>query len=141
LLIVLGLLLIAAYLLLSGSLPGEDDTRPSPLADVAAVTPDESTLVARAKTSTRTPLPVILTATPTTAGAEPTTEFMIDAFDFLAGASGETGLAEDDNRLFQQWFWYSVFDDGDFPTGNLYDGSQGTLTVIGRAYRAYLSGE
>jgi hypothetical protein len=68
-------------------------------------------------------------------------EFMIDAFDFLAGASGETGLEEDDNRLFQHWFWYSVFDDGDFPTGNLYDGSQVTLTLIGRDYRAYLSGE
>ena len=72
---------------------------------------------------------------------EVVTEFMLGAFEIMASASGDMGDPDDDHRLVQHWFWYSVYDDGDFPTGNLYDSRQGDLTAIGRAYRDYLSGE
>ena len=48
-------------------------------------------------------------------------EFMVDTFDFFMTAANDTGYPADDYRLVQWWFWYSVFDSGDFPTGNLYD--------------------
>lgn len=67
--------------------------------------------------------------------------FMLGALDIMASAGDDTGDPADNYRLVQNWFWYSVYDDGDFPTGNLYDARQGELTVIGRAYRDYLRDE
>lgn len=72
---------------------------------------------------------------------EVVTDFMLGALEILADARGETGDPDDHYQLVQNWFWYSVYNDGDFPTGNLYDSRQGDLTVVGRAYRDYLSDE
>jgi hypothetical protein len=66
--------------------------------------------------------------------------FLIAASDFMATASGEDGYPADDHRLVQYWFWYSVYDDGYLPTGNLYDRQSGQLTAVGQAYRRYLVG-
>jgi hypothetical protein len=66
--------------------------------------------------------------------------FMIGASDFMANAQGESGYPEDDGRLVQYWFWFSVYDHGDFPTGNLYDVDQERLTAVGQAFRRYLVG-
>jgi len=68
-------------------------------------------------------------------------QFMLGAFDFLSTATGEHGDPEDDYHLFQYWFWYSVYDDGDYPTGNLYDAPRDELTYLGQAYRDFLIGE
>jgi hypothetical protein len=61
-----------------------------------------------------------------------TIEFMRTARD------GETGYPADGNRLVQNWFWYSLYDDGSYPTGDLYDPSTDTLTPVGQAYRDYI---
>ncbi len=68
-------------------------------------------------------------------------EFMIGAFEFFASAANETGYPEDDNRLVQWWFWYSVFDGGDFPTGNLFDPEEGQLTPLGQVFTSLVVGE
>jgi hypothetical protein len=68
-------------------------------------------------------------------------EFMVGAFDFLLNAENDTGLAEDDGRLAQWWFWYSVHDASDFPTGNLYEPENGRLTPLGEVFARYVSAE
>lgn len=68
------------------------------------------------------------------------TAFMIEASEILATASGDDGLAADEDRLVQYWFWFSVHDHGDYPTGNLYDVQQDRLTAVGKAFRRYLVG-
>jgi hypothetical protein len=68
-------------------------------------------------------------------------EFMIGAFDVLTSEVNETGLAEDGGRLVQWWFWYSVHDAVDFPTGNLYDPESGGLTPLGEVFARYVSAE
>ncbi|MCB9431152.1 MAG: hypothetical protein H6668_04125 [Ardenticatenaceae bacterium] len=67
-------------------------------------------------------------------------DFMQQSFDFLLGASNDTGLPSDDNRLVQAWFWYMVYDDQLYPTGNLYDPQAGELTAVGQAYADYVNG-
>lgn len=66
--------------------------------------------------------------------------FMIGASDFMATAKGDNGYPDDDDHLVQYWFWFSVYDHGDFPTGNLYDLEQGRLTAVGQAFRRYVVG-
>jgi len=73
--------------------------------------------------------------------SEKVAEFMIGAFDFFANAKNDTGYAADDHRLVQWWFWYSVFDGADYPTGNLYDPEQGQLTAIGQLFNSLVAGE
>jgi hypothetical protein len=68
-------------------------------------------------------------------------EFMIGASEFMSTATGATGDPDDGQRLVQYWFWYSVYDDGDFPTGNLYDAQQESLTAVGQAFIRYLTGQ
>ena len=68
-------------------------------------------------------------------------DFMMGAFEFLLNATNETGFPADDDRLVQWSFWYSVYDDGDYQTGNLYDPNSGKLTPIGELFAAYLLGE
>lgn len=50
-----------------------------------------------------------------------------------------TGYPEDDNRLVQQWAWFSL-SDSSYPIGNLADLRAGRLTPIGLAYREYVLG-
>ena len=68
-------------------------------------------------------------------------DFMAGAIDFFLHATGEDGYAADDKRLVQWWFWYSVYDGGDFPTGNLYDPERDRLTEIGDVYAVFAKGE
>lgn len=65
--------------------------------------------------------------------------FMHQSFDFMLTASNETGYPADENRLVQNWFWYMIYDGGQYPTGNLYDPEQDALTPIGQAYAAYVN--
>jgi hypothetical protein len=71
--------------------------------------------------------------------------YLTDTFDFLLSAANETGYVPDGNRLFQWWFWYSLTDDEQFPSSNLYDRPTSQLTLIGQAYanyaRRFLSGQ
>lgn len=60
--------------------------------------------------------------------------YMIDAFDYFRTAAGPNGLKSDGGRLVQYAFWYSLYDDGDYPTGNLFDAARNTLTPLGEAY-------
>lgn len=66
-------------------------------------------------------------------------EFLIGASHYMATARGDVGFPEDDFRLVQYWFWYSTYDGGDFPTGNLYDPEDDRLTAVGQAYQHYLA--
>ncbi|HSH01775.1 MAG TPA: hypothetical protein VLL52_04590 [Anaerolineae bacterium] len=68
-------------------------------------------------------------------------DFMLDSFDFFSTATNETGYPPDDYHLVQWWFWYSLEDPGDYPTGNLYDPKTNTLTPLGQAYADYLHHE
>lgn len=67
-------------------------------------------------------------------------DFMVEALDFLMTVANENGYQADDNRLVQWWFWYSVYDGGDFPTGNLFDPMQNELTYLGEVYSSYIEG-
>lgn len=64
--------------------------------------------------------------------------FMREAIDYFRTATGETGLAADDGRLVQYWFWYSLYDDGAYPTGNLFNVPALDVTELGEIYRAYV---
>lgn len=61
-------------------------------------------------------------------------EYMRQTYDFFLTATGENGLAADGGRLVQYAFWYSIFDEGAYPTGNLYDARRGALTPLGKAF-------
>ncbi len=65
-------------------------------------------------------------------------EYLQQAIEFMRTATDETGLPADNNRLVQAWFWYSLYDDGAYPTGDLYDPATRELTPVGRAYRDYV---
>lgn len=66
-------------------------------------------------------------------------DYLRQTMEFMRTAEDEaTGLPSDGNRLVQSWFWYSLFDDGHYPTGDLYDPQAGALTPLGTAYRDYV---
>lgn len=64
--------------------------------------------------------------------------YLMETFDYFLTATGENGLADDGGRLVQYAFWYSLFDEGAYPTGNLYDARRGALTPLGEAYIDYV---
>ena len=64
--------------------------------------------------------------------------YLMETFDYFLSATGENGLASDGDRLVQYAFWYSLFDEGAYPTGNLYDARRGALTPLGEAYIDYV---
>lgn len=66
-------------------------------------------------------------------------DFMLGALEIFSTIANDTGYKADDNRLVQWWFWYSVYDGGDFPTGNLYDPQSDQLTEIGQAFADYVT--
>jgi hypothetical protein len=61
-------------------------------------------------------------------------DYLRQAYDYLLTATGPAGLAADGGRLVQYAFWYSLYDDGDYYIGNLFDGRSGDLTALGRAF-------
>lgn len=64
--------------------------------------------------------------------------YLMETFDYFLTATGENGLADDGGRLVQYAFWYSLFDEGAYPTGNLYDARRGALMPLGEAYIDYV---
>ncbi len=63
--------------------------------------------------------------------------FLRQSFDlFLTLRDPFLGYRNDDNRLVQQWCWYSMADTR-YPTGNLFDPVRKTLTTIGAAFATY----
>ncbi len=64
-------------------------------------------------------------------------DYMRQTYDYFLTATGEDGLAADDGRLVQYAFWYSIFDEGAYPIGNLYDARRGALTPLGEAFIRY----
>lgn len=65
-------------------------------------------------------------------------QYMREAFDFFRSATGENGPAADGGRLVQYWFWYSLYDAGAYPTGNLFDGARQEVTTLGTMYQDYI---
>lgn len=66
--------------------------------------------------------------------------YMNEAYEYFRTATGPTGLATDGGRLVQVAFWFSLYDDGDYRTGNLYDAERDALTPLGEAYLRYVDG-
>ncbi len=66
--------------------------------------------------------------------------FMVEAYEYFRTATGENGLAADEGRLVQYAFWYSLYDEGEYKTGNLFDGERGELTPLGEAFIRYVDG-
>ncbi len=64
--------------------------------------------------------------------------FMTGSFDYFLEATGPDGYAADGGRLVQWWFWFSLHDPVDYPTGNLFEPSTGRLTPLGQVFAAYL---
>ncbi|MEJ2211106.1 MAG: glycosyl hydrolase [Anaerolineae bacterium] len=63
--------------------------------------------------------------------------FMLDTFEFFRTATDpELGYPADGGRLVQRWCWYSLHDSR-YPTGNLLDPDEGSLTPLGRAFAEY----
>ena len=62
----------------------------------------------------------------------------METYEYFRTATGEHGLASDGGRLVQYAFWYSLHDEGAYPTGNLYDVERGVLTPLGEAYIRYV---
>jgi hypothetical protein len=66
--------------------------------------------------------------------------FLTNTFDMFQALSGENGYEADGGRLIQRWFWYSVYDNELYPTGNLYAPGTGELTQLGTIWAAYVTG-
>jgi hypothetical protein len=65
--------------------------------------------------------------------------YMLASFDMFRSLQDESlGLEEDNNRLVQQWAWFSL-SSTEFPTGDLVDLVASELTPLGEAYRGYVS--
>lgn len=69
--------------------------------------------------------------------AQRVADFMTGTFDYmLAAADPGLGYPADDYHLVQRWAWYSLADDT-YPTGNLVDVADGSLTGLGQVYAGY----
>ncbi len=66
-------------------------------------------------------------------------DFLTGSFQLFQTLSGEYGYQPDQNRLIQQWFWYSVYDGYVYPTGNLYDPAAKELTELGQIWASYVN--
>jgi hypothetical protein len=67
-------------------------------------------------------------------------DYMLATFDFLLAARDPTtGNPNDDNRLVQRWFWYSLDDHLWRFGGSLFDPESGQRTLIGEAFANYVA--
>jgi hypothetical protein len=68
-----------------------------------------------------------------------TSDFMINSFDFMLNSINEsTGFQDDENRLVQRWFWYSLNDYRYKFGGSLFDpDNEFVPTLVGEAYKNY----
>lgn len=71
-----------------------------------------------------------------------TNQYMIDTFNLLLTKSDPNiGFFEDQNRLIQRWFWYSLNDYRDQYGGSLFDPNQNYLpTLAGESFTTYTDG-
>jgi hypothetical protein len=67
-------------------------------------------------------------------------DYLTGSFDLFQTLSGENGYQLDDGRLVQQWFWYSIYDNELYSTGNLFVPSVGELTPLGEVWAEYVNG-
>jgi hypothetical protein len=65
--------------------------------------------------------------------------YLTGSFELFQTLANETGYLPDEGRLVQWWFWYSVYDGGQYPTGDLYDLSSEQLTPLGQAWVTYVT--
>lgn len=66
-------------------------------------------------------------------------QFMDGTFDYLENTKSTTlGYAIDDNRLVQQWLWFSVHYGGPGSSSNLVKDDLKTLTKVGENYRNHV---
>jgi hypothetical protein len=64
-------------------------------------------------------------------------DFAVNTFNYMESAADPSlGYPLDNNRLVQQWMWYSIFQTTDFATSNLATSGSGTLnlTLAGQAF-------
>ncbi len=64
--------------------------------------------------------------------------YMGETLALFNSLRGEYGLATDDGRLVQQWFWYILYDGDQYPRGNLLDPTTGQLTAVGEMYAKHI---
>ncbi len=66
--------------------------------------------------------------------------FMLNSFDFLEGTSDpKLGFTADNNRLIQQWLWFSVETDGVGIASNLVE--DGSLTEVGETFQNWVQAQ
>lgn len=71
---------------------------------------------------------------------EAVSQFMIDTLDILMTLKGDLGLASDENRLVQNWFWFILEEPPDrYPSGNLYNSADRSRTPLGDTWHNYLT--
>jgi hypothetical protein len=69
-----------------------------------------------------------------------TIEFMVDTFNFLLQSKDENlGNPNDEDKLVQRWYWYSLNDRLDSFGGSLFDPENDKqITELGKAYKRYI---
>lgn len=66
-------------------------------------------------------------------------KFLYGTYEFMLTATDDqVGYPADENRLVQQWAWYSLSDD-QYPTGNFIDFNTGELTSLGQAHQEFVA--
>jgi len=66
-------------------------------------------------------------------------QYMGETLALFNSLRSEDGLASDDGRLVQQWFWYILHDGDQYPRGNLYDPVTKKLTAVGEMYARHIN--
>jgi len=66
--------------------------------------------------------------------------FLTESIDIFRTLANETGYSPDEGRLVQWWFWFSIYDDDLYPTGNLFDPLNQELTPLGHTWAEYVAG-
>jgi hypothetical protein len=64
--------------------------------------------------------------------------FLLGAAEIMNQATSKTGYPADEYRLVQWWFWFSVYNEVDFPSSNLYNPDTDQLTQAGKNFSHYL---
>lgn len=65
-------------------------------------------------------------------------DYMRNTINFYLSAANGTGFSADNNKLVQQWFWFSLYEESEFSTGNLLDVPNNKLTPIGSVYADFV---
>ena len=69
-------------------------------------------------------------------------QFMVNTFNFFNNAKNPAlGYPLDDNRLVQQWMWFSVNHDREGGSSNLVENDLSTFTQVGRTFQNHVAQE